>query len=99
MTRREPEFSAEDVDLLLEWQHGTHDLGPHGQPMSEALSPLADPMNRKHGEWFYTAEAITDYAEKAKQDAIDAFRASEGGEIPNGVTFVVRKNERKRPAG
>lgn len=65
--------------------------------MSEALSPLGDPKNRKTGQWYYTAEAVTDFAEQARQDAIDALRAN--GDVPNGVTFVVRKNERKRPVG
>jgi hypothetical protein len=44
--RREPEFSAEDVELLLEWQRATHEVGPHGQPMSEATSSLGDRLNR-----------------------------------------------------
>jgi hypothetical protein len=43
---REPEYSIDDVALLAAQAELEADIGPHGQPMSEATSGFADPNLR-----------------------------------------------------
>jgi hypothetical protein len=69
VTTREPEFSPDQTAALLAYKDYMADLGPHGIPMSEAM----DPANA-HG--FVAADGgipSIDFAEKAVQDAQDAY--------------------------
>jgi hypothetical protein len=68
---REPEWSEEDIALLLallelraEERAAAAEIGPHGRPMSEATSPNADPANRRHG-WHYETRFRIDHAQRA----------------------------------
>jgi len=55
------------------------------------MSPDADPTNRK-GRWRYEAEPVIDFAQKAREDAAEAWR--EGKNSTHGVTFRVKKVDR-----
>jgi hypothetical protein len=72
--RREPEFSSEDVALLLAHRAlEARPRGPHGELLAESTDPRADPS--KPGGWHYEAnqKPRIDYAAKAVADAQDAF--------------------------
>lgn len=64
MTVREPEFDARQVALLQAVAFMDADVGPHGQPMSEASDSRADAARK--GGWHYEANALprTDHAAK-----------------------------------
>lgn len=49
VTERDPEFSRTDVEALIAYLE-TKRVGPHGHPMSEAVSPSGDPSNPAR-EW------------------------------------------------
>lgn len=83
-----PGWTEDDVELLLAWQERDNLRGPHGQPVDEAQSPLADPANRRR-QWEYVAEPVIDFAQKARDDAAAAYREANGDS--HGVTFRVRK--------
>lgn len=103
-------WDTEDIDAgvaLVAWEA---DLGPHGQPLSESISPDADPKN-SHGQYFYRAglpivdpetgatvyAPEVDYAEKARRDAEDAYRKTLGpNQTMNGLFFPVVKVPRQR---
>lgn len=62
--------------------------------MEEATSPEAEPNNYDGGWKYDTLDPITDWAEKSRLDAIDAFRARGTKESPmnmNGLMFPVVK--------
>jgi hypothetical protein len=69
VTVTEPEFDAEQVSWLLASESLEADIGPHGQPMSEAT----DPAN----QWAYRSDdvPVIDYAEKARMVAADKYHA------------------------
>jgi hypothetical protein len=61
---REAEYSLHDWAMLTAQAEWEADLGPHGQPMSEATNALADPMLRGQG-WLYEPFRSEDYASQA----------------------------------
>lgn len=77
---------------MTAYRRHVKDLGPHGHPMSEAMSERADPNNYDGGYRYVTDGPFTDWAEKSRLDFIDAWRAA-AGENPNmnGLTFPVRR--------
>lgn len=91
----EPEFSERDVDLLLEWQHRDKDRGPHGQPLSESTSALADPNNRAGTHSYRAGLPVVDWAERARKDAEEAYRKQYKDAVPNGLIFLVEKVNRE----
>lgn len=93
MTQREPEFDHEQRELLLAHLRRKADMGPHGQPMSETTSPLADPSSWD-AQWSYEGTGpYVDYAERARQARINAYKAKlpKDAEMPAGLIFGVRK--------
>ncbi|WIE54230.1 hypothetical protein [Curtobacterium sp. MCBD17_003] len=80
-TYREPEFDEHQVALLLNHQRQARDMGSHGQPMSEALSPEADPS--RDGGWHYEASEYptVDYAELALSQARDSYFEKHGKKL------------------
>ena len=91
VTRREPEWSQSDVDLLVASRMLEASIGSHGQPLDESMSPSADPSN---WDATHTYEAFVekDFAQKAKADHEDALRkALPKGSTLNGVVVRVRK--------
>lgn len=106
---REPEWTPDQVAMVAAVDDFDRLLGAHGQPMDEATSKDADPMNRA-GTHYYKAGALTvtpegafvyaplvDQAMKAQLDAEDKFRkaAGEGANL-NGLFWPVQREERKR---
>jgi hypothetical protein len=96
---REPEFSIDDVALLTAQTELEADRGPHGQPMSEATSGLADPNLRDRG-YRYEAVSTIDYA------AMEMARAQERlqKEYPDDPTlphrvWMVQKVEKTPMSG
>lgn len=108
---RESEWTPDQLALALGVEEYDRLLGRHGQPLDEALSPDSDPSNR-HGVRFYragvrmtTPEGVTtfgpvvDWAQKAQDDAMDAWRKSAGeGANPNGLVFPIEVIERRPDA-
>lgn len=66
MTRDSP-WDDSQVAALLVAMELRHERGSHGQPMAEALDPLADPM--RPGGWHYEAHRRIDRAQRAITDA------------------------------
>lgn len=58
---RETEWTPDDTALLIAQMEFEADTGSHGQPMSEATNPLADPNKRGQG-WQYEAYNVQDFA-------------------------------------
>ncbi len=87
---REPEWSRSDVEALLaiiEMQR----VGPHGQPMVEATSPLASPLN-KDREWRYEVDVYTDFAAQELEKAKEAYKREYGDDADmSALNWVVRK--------
>jgi len=101
---REPEWTPDQVALVLGVTGFEQMLGPHGQPMDEATSPDADPSNPR-GSHRYAAGKLTvtpegafvrlpivDFAEKATKDAEDLWRKAAGENAnPHGFMWPVEK--------
>jgi hypothetical protein len=62
---REPEWDDEQVALLLALDETEEEIGPHGIPMAEATSPLADPSNRFVGWHYEVPPPKIDHAQRA----------------------------------
>lgn len=76
VTEREPEWDNRQRALILAHLALENDKGPHGQPMSEATSPLADPnVKNKKGGWHYVANQRPrmDFAAKAVGEQQERF--------------------------
>lgn len=105
---RESEWTPDQVALVMGVEEYDRMLGRHGQPMDEAMSPESDPSNR-NGVRFYKAGVrtvtpegsviyapVVDWAQKAQDDAMEAWRASAGENAnPSGLVFPVEVIERR----
>jgi hypothetical protein len=80
-THREAEFNTAQVNLLLAHRRAMADFGPHGQPMSEATDPAANPA--ADGGWHYeaTRNGVMDYAQLAINEARDAYFKQYGDKL------------------
>lgn len=91
MAISEPEWSAEDVALLVASRQQERELGSHGIPLSEAMDP-----NNQFKFKGQDAPKV-DFAEKARLDAQDAFyKANDRKDNPvnrNGHTWGVTKRD------
>jgi hypothetical protein len=58
---REPEFDQEQYNLLAALEEYESGLGPHGLPLEETTSVLADPGN-PNGTHYYVATVRRDWA-------------------------------------
>lgn len=86
VVHKEPDFSREDVALLLADQALEADMGPHGIPMSEAMNPANQGM--------FEGYLQTDWAEKARQDAKDRMYRQYPDGSRNGHMWAVRRRTR-----
>ncbi len=92
ITEREPEWCRADVEALIAFVEMGR-VGPHGQPMSEATSRLADPSN-PDAEWRYVVEVWTDFAAKAKSEFIRDYKSKYGDDANmDELGFIVKKVE------
>lgn len=81
-SRAESEWDEEQVDLLRAEARLTRLTGAHGEYLPDATSDAASPTNYTSG-WGYRVEGpFTNHAEKARQDAIDAWK-KDAGDKPN----------------
>jgi hypothetical protein len=88
----EPEFNAEQVDLLLALAELERDMGPYGQPLSEAMSPGADLTGDHPTHWYVAKGPEVNYAERAADEAREAYRAELGDRpMPKGLVWRVEK--------
>lgn len=87
----ESEWSPDQVDALLGFLAYKADLGPHGQLLSEALSPRADASNWS-GEYFYEAgNPVIDHAEKAVAAKREQYRKQNPDADLSYLRFPVKK--------
>lgn len=88
-TRREPEWGDADRVAVLAELERRRLTGSHGQPLDEAMSPLADPSSWE-AQWGYAASPNMDYAAQALERAQDDYR-KKYGDVPHGLKWSVRK--------
>ena len=66
--------------------------GPNGEWMPDATSDLADPNDYASGYRYVATGPFTNWAERAKQDAIDAWKKDAGDDANmNGMYFGVER--------
>lgn len=106
---REPEWTPDQVALVLGVEAYEALIGPHGQPLDEALSVDSDPSNRQ-GKRIYRAGVpvttpegqtvyapLRDWAQKAKDDAVESYKKSVGEDANlNGLVWPITVEERPR---
>lgn len=106
---REPEWTPDQVALVLGVEAYESLIGPHGQPMDEAMSVESDPSNRE-GKRIYRAGVavktpegqtvyapLRDWAQKAKDDAAEAYKKAAGNDANlNGLVWPITVEERTR---
>lgn len=91
VTEREPEFSREDVEAFIAYKESLR-VGPHGHPMSEAVSPLGDPSNPNR-EWDWNVPLpVKDFA----QDALDRAKKRYKDQYPDADLGALRWLVEKR---
>jgi hypothetical protein len=95
ITVTEPEWDGREVAQLIASRR--LDLrGPHGHLLVESMSPDADPNNRGGTHYYESDFPRVDFAERARLNAADRYRAGLGeNESMNGLVFPVRKVDRK----
>lgn len=64
----EPEWDKTQYEYMAALHEHEASIGDHGQPLDEAMSPLADPFN-PDGTHMYEARPIRDWAEAAIEEA------------------------------
>jgi hypothetical protein len=95
VTTREPEFTPDQVTLLLAHEALMADMGSHGQPMSEATSPLANPSDPNR-QWVYEGRGpVVDYAAQAIEKKREQYKAAlpKDKPMPAGLLFRADKVE------
>ena len=100
ITTRESEWDSEQVDLLIAYDLYRKDFGSHGEKLSEATDPRADPNDYSPGSWRYiTHGPFLNQAEKAHADTVDAYKrtAGEGANL-HGMYWTVEKVDKSAPA-
>lgn len=68
LIEQDPEVSKDDYELLAALYEYEATIGAHGQPLDEAMSILADPLNLK-GTHRYEARPVRDWADDALEQA------------------------------
>ncbi|TFD27524.1 hypothetical protein [Cryobacterium cryoconiti] len=95
ITRCEAEFDDEQRELLLASAEFEASIDSNGHFLAETMSPEADPMNYKSTLRFTAAGPFFNYAEKARLDDVDRYRAEFPKDSPpnlNGAYWVVEKH-------
>lgn len=95
VTTREPEFDDEQLDLLLASVEFEASIGSNGFRRSDSMNPAANPNDYSSGLGFSATGPFWSWDEKARLDAIDAYRAQFPKDSPpnlNGAYWVVEKH-------
>lgn len=93
----EPEFDQSQYEWLAALADYEADLGPHGQLLSEAVSPDADPGNQNRKYRFIAGPAsapglpLIDFAAQARDQASEAYYKQYPDVDRAGHIWVVRK--------
>jgi hypothetical protein len=87
----EPEWDSEQVTLLLAARELQADIGAHGHPLTEAMSPDGDPANPRRKYHYEVPLPAVDFAAKALADAQDARRQQYPDATENGLMWGVKK--------
>lgn len=91
---RESEWDDEQRALMVASFEVEAETPDHGFHLSEALSDEADP-NKPGGSFkFVAGNPVTDFAEKARRDAEQAYFEHYKDANRNGLIFPVRKVDR-----
>lgn len=93
LLEREPEWTDDDLALLIAAREQAAGIGSHGVPMEEATSPLADPARREG--YHYETRAKIDWAQRAlniaQKERAEAFPDEDAGSV---LWTVVRVEDR-----
>ncbi len=93
VTEREPEFSRIDVEALLAYIESQR-VGPHGHPMSEALSRAGDPQNHDR-EWDWVVDLpVVDFAQAALDREKLAYRTAHPNADMGSLKWAVTRRFR-----
>lgn len=93
----EPEFDASQYELLAALVDYETDIGPHGQLISESVSPDADPGNPDRKYRFIAGIEgkpglpLVDYAAQARDQAMNSYYESYPDVDRSGHVWTVRK--------
>lgn len=93
----EPEFDASQYELLAALADYETDIGPHGQLISEAVSPDADPGNPDRKFRFIAGIEgkpglpLVDYAAQARDQAMNDYYKAYPDVDRSGHVWTVRK--------
>jgi hypothetical protein len=87
ITTQEPEFSDDDVALLLAHMANARDTGRYGESLSEATSDLTDPMIYGDTAVRYVAGHHVNHAEAA----VEQYREEHKDDLPKGAAFFVER--------
>lgn len=90
---REPEWDEEQIALLLAAGDLAAEVGPHGIPMSEATSPLADPNDRWRGYHYEARPPRIDHAQRELNRAQDERRAAYPDEDSGSLLWSLTRVE------
>lgn len=92
VVEREPEWCRADIEAIIAYMELGR-VGSHGQPLSEATSPLANPQNPDR-EWDYEVEVYTDFAQKRLSEFQRSYRETYGDDANfDELKFIVKKVE------
>lgn len=89
---REPEWDEEQATLFLAVDDTEEEIGPHGIPMTEATSALADPNDRFRG-WHYETRVRVDHAQRALNTAQDQRRTAYPDEDAGSLLWSLTRVE------
>lgn len=93
----EAEFSHEDLAMLHAARHIDRETTANGFKYTDEISPEADPANRKGKFYFRVANdgaPVVNYAERARQTAITAYKAKHKDAVMDGLIWQVEKVDR-----
>lgn len=91
VVQQETEWPPDQVDALLGYLAYKADLGPHGQPLSESMSPDGDAQNW-NSKWFYeVGMPAVDHADKAVAEARKKYLKANPDADLSYVRFPVKK--------
>ena len=87
----ESEWSQDQVDALLGYLAYMDDLGPHGQPLSEAMSPNGDAANRLSAYYYEAGNPVIDHAAKAVAVKREQYKKANPDADLSYLRFPVKK--------
>ena len=94
VTRKEPEFNDDDLNLMLASVAFEASIGRNGHLLSHTMSPEADPSNYDSTLRYFAHGPFWDWDEKARLDDIDRYRAQFPKDSPpnlNGAYWVTEE--------